>query len=316
VTVNSVPTTAIITPGGPIDICDDGSNSPVVLNADTTGAGAGASILWNDVNNTPTNTLSIDNNSLEFIINGNNQYDFSFTVTNANGCNATSNVVRANLITCNPPPPTSVTLNAKVLIEGYYTGNGLMDNYGAGGCLFVNQVPGATMSDADTLRISLMESGSPYNEVATQTGILHTDGNISVTFPTGITAGNSYYIKITHRNALETWSANPVIINSTTTYDFTTAANKAYGNNMVESFDAMGWMIYSGDISDANNLGLGVGYQDGIADSQDYSDMENAVSVILSGYVAEDVTGDGIVESSDYSLMENAVGAIRFANRP
>ena len=63
-------------------------------------------------------------------------------------------------------------------------------------------------------------------------------------------------------------------------------------------------------------MGLGLGYQDQIIEAQDYLDMENAVAIIKTGYVYEDITGDGVVEAADYLIMENAVAAIRFTYRP
>jgi len=199
-----------------------------------------------------------------------------------------------------------------MFIEGFVDpGTGLMDNYGSGGCLFVVGAS-ASASDADTVRISLVDSAT-LNTLSTQPGILHTDGTVSVTFP--VSAG-SYYLRVKHRNALESWSAAPVsLIAGTNSYDFSTAANKAYGSNMIQASPGE-WAFYSGDISDANNLGLGLGYQDQIIEAQDYLDLENAVSVILYGYHYEDLTGDGLVEASDYLIMENAVAAIRFALHP
>ena len=72
--------------------------------------------------------------------------------------------------------------------------------------------------------------------------------------------------------------------------------------------------IWSGDISDAATATLG--RQDGVIESQDYSDMENAVNTIKLGYIPEDITGDGVVESYDYSIMENNVNYIIFSMHP
>jgi hypothetical protein len=72
--------------------------------------------------------------------------------------------------------------------------------------------------------------------------------------------------------------------------------------------------FFSGDISDAATAKVGI--QDGLVESQDYSDMENAVNTYLGGYVTEDITGDGIVESEDYSLMENNLSFSRQAAIP
>jgi hypothetical protein len=57
------------------------------------------------------------------------------------------------------------------------------------------------------------------------------------------------------------------------------------------------WALFSGDISDPS---LGAGFQDGIIESQDYSDMENGVYFTYVGYIVEDITGDHLVESADY----------------
>jgi len=200
----------------------------------------------------------------------------------------------------------------KLLIEGYYTGGGLMNNSGAGGCLFYANLS-ANPAHCDTMRVALVDPVTLTNDTIL-TGIMMTNGTISFTIP-GTYTNQSYYIRLIHRNALETWSKLPVTFTSpSTTYDFTTAVNKAYGNNMVQSFDHLGWMIYSGDISDAN--GPGLGHHDGIVEAQDYLDMENAVSIIKGGYVYEDLTGDGVVEAADYLIMENAVSIIRSVARP
>jgi hypothetical protein len=211
-----------------------------------------------------------------------------------------------------PPPICDILIDVHVFIEGYYTGGGLMDNYGTGGCLYINGIS-MDSSDADTIFVSAMDTLFPFAEVERKMGILKTDGSVSITFGTAVVPGNSYYLKINHRNALETWSANPVLMGPVTTYDFTTAQTQAYGSNMIETFDNMGWAIFSGDISDAS---MGIGFQDGIVESQDYADMENAVYSILSGYVIEDLTGDGIVESADYAIMENNVYFIISVIRP
>jgi hypothetical protein len=202
-------------------------------------------------------------------------------------------------------------LNLKAYLEGYYTGGGLMNNFGAGGCLFVTS-NSMNALDADTIEVSAIH---PVTLVPLDVKkvIMKTNGTASVTFSPSVVAGNSYYIRVRHRNALETWSALPVLMNATTNYDFTTASNKAFGNNMIQTFDAAGWAFYSGDISDGS---LGVNHQDGVVEAQDYLDMENAVQTILVGYVTEDISGDGVVEATDYLIMENNVSGLRFTNHP
>jgi hypothetical protein len=207
-----------------------------------------------------------------------------------------------------------VSLNLKLFLEGYYqpgiASGGLMDNGGSGGLLKVLGYS-ANVSDVDTVYVSVMNSIT-YALVEKKAGILKTNGSLSVTFSASVLAGTSYFIKVNHRNALETWSSAAVLL--TSLYDFTSLQNKAYGNNMVQTYDAIGWAFYSGDISNAGTGAVGV--QDGVMESQDYSDMENAIAISLTGYVYEDITGDGVVESSDYSIMQNNTYYSRSLIRP
>jgi hypothetical protein len=198
-------------------------------------------------------------------------------------------------------------LNLKVFIEGFYSGSGLMDNSGAGGCLYVNGLS-ANATDVDTVTVSLMD-GTTKAFVAAATNILQTDGSLILKFNDPVLLGGSYYIKVNHRNALETWSATPMVFASNNTFDFSTAATQAYGSNMVDVGTQAGepatWAFYSGDISDSTSASVGM--QDGLIQMQDYLDMETGVSNFLSGYKVEDLTGDGLVETADFSLMENNV---------
>jgi hypothetical protein len=212
------------------------------------------------------------------------------------GCSAVSNTLLVSTSMC------YVTINLKAFIEGYYMGfstlNAAIDPF--------NQP-----NDCDTLVLSLASSLSPNPILYSDTAILQIDGTAAFGFPAQASGGN-YYLVLNHRNSIETWSSSPVLINPVTNYDFTVSATTAYGNNLVNLGDG-NFAIYSGDISDQ---ALGVGFKDDVIESQDYLDMENAVSLVFIGYVQEDITGDGVVESYDYAIMENNVSALVFTNRP
>ena len=91
--VNPVPPTAVVTASGSTNLCWDGvTPATVVLTADTTGAGAGASIAWNNFAGDNTDQISVDNNELSLVIFG-NPYVFNFQVTNSFGCMSTSNSI-------------------------------------------------------------------------------------------------------------------------------------------------------------------------------------------------------------------------------
>jgi hypothetical protein len=193
-------------------------------------------------------------------------------------------------------------LSITAILQAYYSGQGHMNS-----ALYTGSVAHANDQQADTIVIELRSSVNPHGAAAaTFKTILYADGKAYCTYPSNSSLiGNSYWIVLKHRNAIETWSSSPVTIAMNTNYDFTTAQNKAYGSNMIRAFDNNQlWTVYSGDISDPV---LGLGHQDGLIESQDYLDEENAVSIIKSGYVVEDISGDALVEAADYGIMENNV---------
>lgn len=87
--------------------------------------------------------------------------------------------------------------------------------------------------NADKITIELRDSAQNYLLIFSDTNVmLKTDGNA---FTSKIAALNNgkYYIVAKHRNHIETWSAAPITFATDTTfYNFTTSADKAFGNNM------------------------------------------------------------------------------------
>lgn len=99
-----------------------------------------------------------------------------------------------------------LTLNIAAYIEGFYNNGGTL-----------NAVSSA--NESDTIRIELREAVSPFALVHTVTTTLDTSGNSTTTIPATL-LGNSYYIVFRHRNSLETWSKNPVVIQQTNYFSF------------------------------------------------------------------------------------------------
>ena len=109
---------------------------------------------------------------------------------------------------------TNATLNLKAYIQGYYAGNGLMEP------VLYNNGLSSNPNDVDNITIELHNSSSPFTIAASANGVLKTNGNVQIQMA-GSLIGSSYYIVIKHRNSIETWSANPVLIGATTTFDYT-----------------------------------------------------------------------------------------------
>ena len=167
------------------------------------------------------------------------------------------------------------TLNLKFFIEGYYIGGGMMRT-------------------GDTATVELDSSNFAYTTVATFKGPFLANGTMTCTFGSAI-AGHSYYIVVKTRNAIQTWSAAPVPFTATTNYDFTTASNRAYGDEM-DSLAPGVWAFWSGDINQDENIDL-----------IDYPILCLGINQGLCGYYASDLNGDGNVDLIDFAILERSI---------
>ncbi|MBL0103635.1 MAG: hypothetical protein IPP51_07710 [Bacteroidetes bacterium] len=152
--------------------------------------------------------------------------------------------------------------------------------------------PSAPTTDCDTLILQLAQSTSPFTVLFADTAILQTNGNAQFFFPAAV-SGNSYYLIVKHRNALKVWSANAVTLTNGFSFDFSTAANKAYLSNQ-KLLETGVHGLYSGDVN-----------QDGSINNVDFTAVENLTQNNPAGYHSHDLTGDHLIESADYSLIEN-----------
>lgn len=142
----------------------------------------------------------------------------------------------------------------------------------------------------DTVTVELHSNSSPFVKVDQTKIMLDNNGQGYGRFYSAIN-GTSYYIVVKHLNALETWSASPQTFNSNIlSYDFTSSANKAYGNNL--KLINGKWCIYSGDVN-----------RDGFIDASDlnlvFADNVNGAT----GYIATDLNGDMYTEIEDINVV-------------
>jgi Zn-dependent metalloprotease len=256
------------------------TNANICLGASTTMTGTGAlTYIWQPGSLTGTSVTVSPASTTTYTVTG----------TNASGCTNTS----TRLVTVSPCGNSQLTV--KVLHQGYYNGAGFM------GSVLQNQGQPNGPSDCDTVEIRLYNSSSPYAMAHSYTGVLQTNGDVVCSFPPAVN-GLSYYIGVRHRNAIETWSNNPVLMSALTTYNFSNALNKAYGSNQV-SLGGGFFAIFNGDIN-----------QDGVVDGLDYNDWETDNNNFAGGYYSSDLNGDGIVDGLDFLIWEdnnnNFVGII------
>lgn len=179
---------------------------------------------------------------------------------------------------------TPCSLSLTLFLEGLYTGSSTMT------AAPYNSNPAYSSTVADTVTVELHSGTAPYAKVDSATAVVSTSGALSTSFSSSRNA-NSYYIVVKHRNSVETWSASPVLFTSSTSYNFSTAANKAYGSNLKNQGGV--YLMYSGDIN-----------QDGTVDFSDYPDLDTGNINGTTGYNAADLNGDGTVDFSDYPVID------------
>jgi hypothetical protein len=136
--------------------------------------------------------------------------------------------------------------------------------------------------------VYLSNQTTPFAFVDSAKVVLSTTGTALTNFTK--VANGSYYIVVKHRNHLETWSKLPqaFVTNVAVAYDFTTAANKAFGDNM-KQFGSV-WVLYGGDAN-----------KDGAVDALDVAIF--IVQFGNSGYLSCDFNGDGAVDALDVPII-------------
>ncbi len=194
--------------------------------------------------------------------------------------------------------PATKTLNVTVFLEGLYNSeSGMMvktQNADADG----NQWNMFTGDIADTLTVSLAETTDTYATVYSASGVaINTDGSIVLDAVPASLSGN-YYIIIRHRNHVETWSQSVSFAGSIINYNFTDAAEKAWGSNLKQNGSV--FCIFTGDAN-------GDQYIDGF----DLALVFNQNLASAFDYQTEDMNGDGFVDGFDLALVfnNNLIGA-------
>jgi chitinase len=189
----------------------------------------------------------------------------------------------------------NVSFTVKLFIQGYWTSNQNMKPvlYNAG----IENNPSSLLTDSITVELREQTIANNYPLLAICKSLIKRDGTVSCTFPITLIGKNAYLV-IQHRNAIETWSANPLLITSSFTngiqYDFSTAANQAFGGNQTEVMPGI-YALFSGDIEKDASESI---------DLSDVSRIELDNSNFVFGYFATDINGDGNVDLEDLPLVE------------
>lgn len=178
----------------------------------------------------------------------------------------------------------ALKLYLKVLIEGFYGNGGLND----------------------TIVVYFAKASPPYQKSPDFVGLSSVSGN-DFYFPkeAGI---DSYYVVVTHRNSIETWSSSPVVFsfpNLNISYDFTDDQSKAYGNNLILRNGK--YCIFGGDIFP----------QDGLIDLSDVITTVNDANNFAFGIsLPTDLNGDQSTDLSDVIIVVNNANSFIAVQNP
>jgi hypothetical protein len=164
--------------------------------------------------------------------------------------------------------------------------------------------PAANAMIYDTVTVYLRNAVSPFAKIDSSKKELYGPGTGQEFFFYNAQNNIPYYVEVKHRNALETWSADPVtFVSDATSIAFSVDETYAYGNNQIQVDNAPYnvFAFYSGDVN-----------QDGSIDLTDVLQIYNSANSFTTGYVATDLTGDNTVDLTDLLLAYN--NAIEFVN--
>lgn len=174
--------------------------------------------------------------------------------------------------------PAQTRINVTVIPQGFYNQSTLKLNM------------------RDTVFAFLRSMISPFAKIDSAKAVIDSV-TFTGTFNFNIAASGTYFLEVKHRNSIETWSRTGVSLpyGGTVNYDFTDAASKAYGSNMISvNISPVKFAIFSGDV----NQDAGVNLTDIILV---YNDGLNFVT----GYKVTDVTGDNQTDLSDLLITYN-----------
>jgi len=197
-----------------------------------------------------------------------------------------------------------VILKVKVLLQGSYSGSGMMSTILRTGNYIPSISPYAdnrsvtsiplTISDWVSVELRDTPTGQPVTQksffLKNDGDIVDEDGTTTDCVLSGVPEG-SYYIVVEHYNHLKIMTASPWPLNRTNAvlYDFTAGTNQYYGQDAA----ALGSGYYGMYAGDTNGTG--------IITNADKIDI--ATDLNQSGYYNADANGSGIVTHSDKDVI-------------
>ena len=190
------------------------------------------------------------------------------------------------------------TVNLHFFLEGLYNPSTHMMNEAQDGN---TGLPYFGYGIADRIQIDLFEENAPFAPIGVSISGIDLSPAGMASFQLSPTHSGNYFIKISSRNHLATWSAIAIPFNTTVVnYDFTTGAFQAYGSNpqiqVSASPDVFAFLL--GDLD-----------QGGWVDATDFNIFEPELTLGSTGFIISDFDGGGWVDAVDFNLFEPRITA-------
>jgi hypothetical protein len=173
-------------------------------------------------------------------------------------------------------PATFKILHLRTYIQGFY------NNY-------------SNLMAQDTFKVFLNHTFSPFSTVDSAEAIISPTGIAVLNFSNAVD-GVDYFIKLKHRNSIETWSSRGQRFeNGLMNYNFASDSTQAFGHNMPQVDESpVAFAIYVGDVN-----------QDGFINLNDIMAVSNNSSEFIHGYVITDLNGDNLTNLNDIIAVYN-----------
>ncbi|MEI8203455.1 MAG: hypothetical protein WCH34_10615 [Bacteroidota bacterium] len=163
---------------------------------------------------------------------------------------------------------------------------------------------------ADRIQVDLFNENAPNDPIGVSISGINLSTSGLASFQVSSSLNGNYYLKITDRNHLETWSAIPVPFNTNpVVYDFTTYALKAYQapggyDPQIQLTDGL-FAFYLGDLDQSKSV-----------DFDDFNLFEPYLNEGTYGFTIADFNGNGLVDFDDFNLFEPMLNLGPFSQYP
>ena len=188
---------------------------------------------------------------------------------------------------CNPYR----TVNLHLFLEGLFNSNTNLMNEAMDGN---TGGPQWGLGISDKIQVDLFDENAAYAPIGVSISGVNVAPDGLATFDVSSSLSANYFIRVSTRNHLSTWSSISVPFNTNpVVYDFTSDMMQAYGIDAQVQVAPNKYAFFLGDLD-----------QGGWVDSDDFNLFEPDLTMGVTGFYSSDFNGGGWVDSDDFNMFE------------